>query len=131
MPSAEEVEAVLATELEAELLAGGERSTALARELVGALEEIQAAQVMVTAAVEQGDRRVLELLGEDFAALEGHLAPFGPLLTDLSGAAVEIQQMLRTQNAEHRHDRQLAREQMACRGGRPRASGPSWSALPG
>ncbi|MFI0422860.1 NACHT and WD repeat domain-containing protein [Spongiactinospora sp. 9N601] len=112
-PTTEQVETELAAELDKALRAGDQGAGELASALSRLLSGYGAAQEALAAAVELGDRRLLDELVHGFAAVGAELAEFAPLFDELRNASWDIQEILRRQDVEHHRDRRLAQEQSA------------------
>ncbi|MFI0425136.1 AAA family ATPase [Spongiactinospora sp. 9N601] len=112
-PAEPELRAELARRLEERLAADDDQARMLAAQLERMLRDIGAAQVMVDAAVQHGNRELLEYLGTRLSGLNGTLSAFASLAHGLDTAMISLQRILRRQDAEHRHDRELVRRQLA------------------
>jgi hypothetical protein len=107
------VEQELVERIEAVLDAGGNQADKLQAELAQVLREIGISQAVIAAVVESGNQESRLAMEEAFASLSADFAGFGFLLTDVSNAAVSIQETLQRQDVEHEADRQLLRQQSA------------------
>ncbi|MEV4009050.1 PQQ-binding-like beta-propeller repeat protein [Nonomuraea angiospora] len=109
--SQEEVEGELGAQLLAALQGVDGGAPELRRAIAGVLHEIDAPGAALEAAIGSGDPHLQSHLTAVFSELGERFAEFGQLLDDLSGKAVQLQEMLHRQAAEQRQDRDLALQQ--------------------
>ncbi|MFF3438644.1 AAA family ATPase [Streptosporangium sp. NPDC002721] len=109
--SQEEVEGELGAQLLAALQGVDGGPPELRRAIAAVLHETDAPGAALEAAIGSGDRHLQSHLTAAFSELGERFAEFGQLLEDLSGKAVQLQEMLHHQAAEQRQDRDLALQQ--------------------
>ncbi|HEX4817218.1 MAG TPA: AAA family ATPase [Nonomuraea sp.] len=109
--SGEDVEDELRRRIAA--LLDGDAAGPLRQEIAALLRAADAGGVALRVAIESDDRDLQASLSRTLAALAGQYTEVAFLLNGLDTAAAEIQRTLHRQDAEHRHDRELMRRQLA------------------
>jgi WD40 repeat protein len=107
----EQIEDELAAMVEDVLLAGGVPAERLRADIAAVLREIDGVGAALEAVVATGDEKIQTQLAAAFGMVGEEFAEFGFVLADVQIAARAIQQTLWRQDAEHRADRDRAREQ--------------------
>ena len=94
----------IAQQIQRALAAGDEHAVALRAEIAAVLQEIDAGETMLRAAIETGNERVPVTSSRQSALLGTGFAELGFLIKDVARAAARIQKSLDEQDANVRRD---------------------------